>query len=1344
MSDSAFSPVRSERFDETATHSPPIPSGIQKGRRCWPTICRLWMMCMHKAHFGENRRQVLSWLTDRWLVEGPAVCFIEGFPGVGKSELSVELATHVEQLEGWQVIIEEVVERPLALQATLSDIADRLTGLGVETMLNTLLSERPNPAFALEQALRKPVLIILDEAQRLFKANTGEPQGELVGILSLLRARPNLRGRLLLISDRLVERARWSESFPIKTLTALAEEDALALLEDRLRGSGNLDAVPAERKQDLIRSLGCNPRAIESLVATLAYESLDAVIGANPSLWAYQDREVSRDFLQRLERDLLERTMSHLEPIQQRRLLMLSVHRRSFERVCFDIICAGVTKDANDFRNLLITRFLLSQRQGWHSLHPIIREIGLAHLRDCRPDFKQAHSKAAEYHIRPYEAQAMVIDHKRVASTFAELRYHLHHCGRQEDLNRVVLSTADHLLRTFKTHSKIPTGDELDELISVLTILLEDCLVRPLEYYLARCLNERNRPGDIELALVHAKLAVGPEGPPDAADFVARLEERLGRIDDALATLHVAIEAYSQSGNPVSLYLQGARLLKGQGRGNEALELLKQGIGAIPPEKNVVALYHAYAQLLVDENRRAQAIAFLREGLGLISAEFNSVVLYIQCAELLREAKQLGEAITLLVSGIGKVSAKFYLIGLYQLCAACLKEDGRLAEAIALLTQGIEVLPREAHQIPIYIQCAHLMRLDNRVEEAHQLLTRPDFPRHVAESATIEEKLVFNAAIGLDLGYLHTVIGREGGHSATVLFAKCFLAQIAGHWEEAAHIAHEGVARWPANHYLVLQGVFCRLCAGQLEEAQAILDSLQRSSYLPENAETWLRCFIAFRQGDVAAAYRFYGFYTGTALARGETLTEMDLLALWNGPVSYSMSHPANCLILLPPSLTGMDHVVRRPLNMSACRELTDWITHMKETGGQASTQSLTSQVPAQQERCHGPSVLVMATEWNSAHGGLSTFNREFCRALARAGCRVVCAVPDATEAEVIHARDCAVHLLRAPGGPGAEVMSGLLRRLALPEGFSPELVVGHGRITGPAADVQATDFFREAKRIHFVHMAAGEIEWFKGKDDAAAKSEERERIELRLSEKAAWVVAVGPRLFRETRNLLAALNHPPSTYEMIPGFSCSKTRTPPDGLHCLILGRAEDLELKGLDIGALGLAKLLDSNVRFRSDPELIVRGAPPGTGAALRGQLLKIVGGQKLSIRVREYTSEESTVEGDLKRATLLLMPSRREGFGLVAQEALALGVPILVSHQSGIGEFLLQLLGEVESQHYVVRTQGDLSSDTDEWAKRIEGVLRDPQTAFERADKLARRLAEEYSWKHSVDLLLKAVNR
>jgi glycosyltransferase involved in cell wall biosynthesis len=38
---------------------------------------------------------------------------------------------------------------------------------------------------------------------------------------------------------------------------------------------------------------------------------------------------------------------------------------------------------------------------------------------------------------------------------------------------------------------------------------------------------------------------------------------------------------------------------------------------------------------------------------------------------------------------------------------------------------------------------------------------------------------------------------------------------------------------------------------------------------------------------------------------------------------------------------------------------------------------------------------------------------------------------------------------------------------------------------------------------------------------------------------------------------------------------------------------------------------------------------------------------------------------------------MPSRHEGFGLVALEAISAGVPVLVSKESGLGRMLIECL-------------------------------------------------------------------
>ena len=37
---------------------------------------------------GKGHAELLRWLTETWLPKGPPVCFLEGFPGVGKTTVA--------------------------------------------------------------------------------------------------------------------------------------------------------------------------------------------------------------------------------------------------------------------------------------------------------------------------------------------------------------------------------------------------------------------------------------------------------------------------------------------------------------------------------------------------------------------------------------------------------------------------------------------------------------------------------------------------------------------------------------------------------------------------------------------------------------------------------------------------------------------------------------------------------------------------------------------------------------------------------------------------------------------------------------------------------------------------------------------------------------------------------------------------------------------------------------------------------------------------------------------------------------------------------------------------------
>ncbi|MFI1100719.1 glycosyltransferase [Streptomyces melanogenes] len=401
--------------------------------------------------------------------------------------------------------------------------------------------------------------------------------------------------------------------------------------------------------------------------------------------------------------------------------------------------------------------------------------------------------------------------------------------------------------------------------------------------------------------------------------------------------------------------------------------------------------------------------------------------------------------------------------------------------------------------------------------------------------------------------------------------------------------------------------------------------------------------------------------------------------------------------------------------------------------------------------------VLVVATEWSSGRGGLSTFNRHLCVAMAAAGAQVFCIVLDADASEVTDAKDKGVTLLTHPGAPGAPDYGRLTRRPALPYGTQPDLVIGHARVTGPAAAHLKEDFFPDARRLHFVHMAPDEIEWHKMGDgvDRSRLAEERTEIERELGLTAHRVVAVGPALKRRFSNELWDAGVP-EPLRLDPGFDSpastgpagarggpnafARRRPPPDGLHkVLFVGRTEDVRLKGVDLAARACGIVHELRSRTEGEPiELFARGAPPEKADEQQQLIREWSGCPGLRVVVRPYSADPRKLESDMLRAGLVVMPSRSEAFGLVGQEAILRGVPVLVSDQSGLAQLLREELRS-EADHLIVPVTGDFAEDTREWAARIEKCLSARDEQFDRMHHVRDRLAASVTWAAAARLVL-----
>ena len=368
--------------------------------------------------------------------------------------------------------------------------------------------------------------------------------------------------------------------------------------------------------------------------------------------------------------------------------------------------------------------------------------------------------------------------------------------------------------------------------------------------------------------------------------------------------------------------------------------------------------------------------------------------------------------------------------------------------------------------------------------------------------------------------------------------------------------------------------------------------------------------------------------------------------------------------------------------------------------------------------------VLFVCDEWNSSKGGLSTFNREFAINLAKVSkndLAIHCYVCQSSEPDREDARNNGVNIITAKNIPG---ISDRLEWLRLPpsELPHPDVVIGHGRKFGTPAYfiTQIT----KCKWVQFVHVFCEDLGKYKQTDtntqtDAVEENEKKHKQEIRLCKAANTVVAVGSRLQQKySRCLPDTKVHiiTPGILDKFVSLSDQKLANvshSPDEFSVFVFGRGsyEDLPLKGYDIIANVLGSL---GVKFK----MTFVGSPQGQHRNIMDWFLQNTSITRRQLTVRGYCNQDEVKEM-FYAADLVAMPSRTEGFGLIALEAISAGVPVLLTSESGIAKVLEQ----VDNGTSVIVE----SEDLEEWSQKIRTLSE--MTLTERLDT-AMKLRESYN--------------
>ena len=366
--------------------------------------------------------------------------------------------------------------------------------------------------------------------------------------------------------------------------------------------------------------------------------------------------------------------------------------------------------------------------------------------------------------------------------------------------------------------------------------------------------------------------------------------------------------------------------------------------------------------------------------------------------------------------------------------------------------------------------------------------------------------------------------------------------------------------------------------------------------------------------------------------------------------------------------------------------------------------------------------VTLLSSEWRSTKGGLSTISRELAIQLAKhPSVEVSVYLPQCSEEDKQVARDHNVRLIKAREMPGLEPNFWLS---CLPEDHAVDCVIGHGAVLGRQVQIiKRTHPY--CKWIQVVHTAPEELGMYKEYEEHISRGEDKHQVEVELCKLADQVVAVGPKLAEVFSGYLRPCGKDRDVLNFTPGIfsefaDVNQATDEREAFNVLVFGRGdnEDFKLKGYDIAAQAIAELKDMTYK------LVFVGATRGEEEKVAKKLVD-QGIDPSQLKVRRFNESREKLADLFCEVDLAIMPSRTEGFGLAALEALSTGLPVLVSGNSG----LAGALKKVPHGSSCVVT----SDDPQEWASAIRAVRdKDREMRLGEFEFVRGAYAKKYSWK------------
>lgn len=348
--------------------------------------------------------------------------------------------------------------------------------------------------------------------------------------------------------------------------------------------------------------------------------------------------------------------------------------------------------------------------------------------------------------------------------------------------------------------------------------------------------------------------------------------------------------------------------------------------------------------------------------------------------------------------------------------------------------------------------------------------------------------------------------------------------------------------------------------------------------------------------------------------------------------------------------------------------------------------------------------IVLLSDGWGPTSGGINAFNYSLCKAMGKRYGKeliVVCVSFSVNNSEIDKMFKNGLKLISMltvkDFNDAGEIVSKLKYE---------NLISGSGRVIWIGHDIYTGDLAIECKKLvngslcAIIHHMAYRS-YYPMMNNNPLKVQDKEQKQEILISKADYIFANGPSLFRSACDLCERKEDKIKVHQIVAGLAeINPKNFAAKNLSVIAFGRIEEEKEKNnnsiikqvmLAVAAWGsFLKSYNKNQRLQSSMKVIGYSTDniEDENIKLKKFVSKYSAGTD-AITAYPYTENQEKLYNMLKNQSLSLMLSREEGFGLVGLESISAGVPVIISKQTGLYEFIKSK--RLENRVMAVNIQG-----------------------------------------------------